>query len=396
MVAIRGRRASPTLLWWLGTGALAAILLAVSTPVAVEAYDVPALVAFTAATLQAASLPLASVRPRDATVLQFVGVVGFSLAIPAGAGPTWPLTVPGLITLILFVGLVAARHPWRPAATTWWASVLLLILLVLIDPRGRTIDDAMVTVSVYLPVSLVLVGAVVLLRNRAGVRRELGEARRDVELEQSRRAMAEERTRIARELHDVVAHGMSVIHMQASSAAYRITDIDPESRAEFDRISAGARTTIREMRQLLSVLRDENADPSLTPVPGLDRLTELVESTRRAGPAVTLTAPPPAELDALPDTVGTAAYRIVQESLSNVLRHAAGAPARVTLELTPDELVIEVVNAAAGSPSPPGGPPGHGLHGMRERVRLLDGTLETRPTDDGGYRVSARLPRKKT
>lgn len=396
MVAIRGRRPSPTLVWWFGTGTLAAILLAVSFPVSAAAYDVPVLVAFVAATVQTLSLPLSSARPTEATALQFVAVVAFSLTIPAGSGPTWPLPVPGLITLILFVGLVAARHPWRTAVVIWWASVLLLVLLVLIDPRGRTIEDAAVTVIVYTNVSMLLLVAVLVLRHRAGIRQQLADARRDVAAEQSQRAMVEERTRIARELHDVVAHGMSVIHMQAGSAAYRIKDIDPESKAEFARIATGARSTIREMRQLLSVLRDEDTDPSLAPVPGLDRLSELVESTRRAGAPVELGAPSTAELLALPDTVNTAAYRIVQESLSNVIRHAPGAPADVTLDLTPDELVIDVVNAAPERPPPPAAPAGHGLHGMRERVRLLDGVLETGPTDDGGYRVSARLPRCET
>ncbi|MBP2365847.1 histidine kinase [Pseudonocardia parietis] len=396
MVTIRGRRPSPTLLWWFGTGVLAAILLAISFPVSAAAYDVPLLVALVAATLQAGSLPPASAHPRGSTVLQFAGIVAFSLAIPVGAGPTWPLTVPGLLTLMVFVVLIAARHPWRPTAVIWWASVLLLVLLVLIDPRGRTIEDAATTVIVYTNVSLPLVIAVLALRHWAGIRRQLAEARRDVAMEQSQRAMAEERTRIARELHDVVAHGMSVIHMQANSAAYRISDIDPGSKAEFVRIAAGARSTIREMRQLLTVLRDEDADPSLTPVPGLDRLAELVESTRQAGATVQLAAPPPPELQTLPDPVSTAAYRIVQESLSNVIRHAPGAPARVSLDLAPDELVIEVVNEAPERPPPPAGPAGHGLHGMRERLRLLDGTLATGTTDDGGYRVSARLPRDET
>jgi signal transduction histidine kinase len=177
--------------------------------------------------------------------------------------------------------------------------------------------------------------------------------------------------------------------MQATSASYRIKNIDPESKEEFARIAAGARSTMREMRQLLAVLRDENADPSLDPVPDLSRLSDLAESTRLAGVPVDLTVT--ADTD-VPDTVGTAAYRIVQESLSNVIRHAPGARTSVVVSRAADALDIEVLNDASSAPPSLPSPGGHGLHGMRERVRLLGGSLETGPRDEGGYRVAARLP----
>jgi signal transduction histidine kinase len=146
------------------------------------------------------------------------------------------------------------------------------------------------------------------------------------------------------------------------------------------------------MRQLLSVLRDEGADPTLAPVPVLDRLPELAESTRQAGVPVRLSVP--ASLPALPDTVGAAAYRIVQESLSNVIRHAPGARTTVVVDLGSDSLDLEIVNEKSGEPGELTEPDrvGHGLHGMRERVRLLGGSLETGVSDEGGYRVAARLP----
>src|SRR6185436_5441412 len=118
--------------------------------------------------------------------------------------------------------------------------------------------------------------------------RELAVARHNVEVEQGQRALAEERTRIARELHDVVAHSMSVIHMQATSAAYRIKDLDPESKAEFRRIAAGTRGALREMRQLLALLRDEDAENELRPMPDLKHLGELADSVRRGGIPVEL------------------------------------------------------------------------------------------------------------
>jgi signal transduction histidine kinase len=392
VVDIRIRRPSPALLWWLGTGLVSAALLVVTVSVTATVYDVPVLVAFIAGTAQCGALPLVLVRPFDATLLQFAGVLTFAVAMPVDPTLTWPLTVPGMIVLSLHIGLIAARESWRAALGVWWGSVLVLILLSQIDPRGRGVDDADATLIVYGTDSVLLVIGVLVVRHWSGTRRQLADARRDIAVEQSQRAVAEERTRIARELHDVVAHSMSVIHMQATSASYRLKDIDPESKEEFARIAAGARSTMREMRQLLSVLRDEGADPTLAPVPTLDRLPELAESTRQAGVPVRLSLP--AVSPEVPDTVGAAAYRIVQESLSNVIRHAPGARTTVVVDLGSDSLDLEIVNEKSGEPGELTEPDrvGHGLHGMRERVRLLGGSLETGVSDEGGYRVAARLP----
>jgi signal transduction histidine kinase len=380
----------PVLLWWLGTGSVALVLLVVSVVVATSAYGVPLLLAFVAATAQCAALPMVLLRPLPATVLQFAAVAAFSAGAPVDPATTWPLTVPGMLVLITFVGLVAARDSWRRALGIWWGSVLLCILLVLLDPRGRTVSDAEATLIIYTANAMLVLIVTIVVRHGAAVRRQLDEARRDVAVEQSQRAVAEERTRIARELHDVVAHGMSVIHMQATSAPYRIAGMDPESRAEFDRIAVGARSAMREMRQLLAVLRDEAADAELVPVAGLEGLAELAESARRAGVPVVLEVAVPVEV---PETVQAAAYRIVQESLSNVIRHAPGARTAVCLNGSGAELAIVVENdpppAAGAADDEPGG---HGLHGMGERVRLLGGTLRTGPRADGGYRVAARLP----
>jgi signal transduction histidine kinase len=147
---------------------------------------------------------------------------------------------------------------------------------------------------------------------------------------------------------------------------------------------------MREMRQLLAVLRDENADATLAPVPTLDGLEELASSTRQAGVPVELTV---SSVSELPETVGAAAYRIVQESLSNVIRHAPGAPCTVVVSADEDTVRLVVTNeASVAAPMAEPDGTGHGLHGMRERVRLLGGSLETGPCESGGYRVAARLP----
>jgi signal transduction histidine kinase len=317
----------------------------------------------------------------------------FAVAIPPGAGPTWPLTGLGALILIAHVGLTTARSDRRTALTTYWAIVLVLLLIMVIDPQDHEVSDWLPIMILYPVFSGLTLGGVLMTRRWRQVRRELADARRDVEAEQSQRAVAEERTRIARELHDVVAHNMSVIHMQATSASYRLKNLDPETKAEFAQIAAGARSTMREMRQLLAVLRDEDAEAELAPVPGLDRLAELVESAARAGVPVEVHEASGAV--ALPESVALATYRIIQESLSNVIRHAPGARTRIDLDVEGSDLVLSVVNEAAARPAQPMEAPGragHGLAGMRERAGLVGGTLESGPRDEGGYRVVARLP----
>jgi signal transduction histidine kinase len=381
------------LLWWVVTGLLALGLLPLNVALAAEQFDVAPLVAFVAGIGQSAALVLILVRPWVATALQFAAVAAFAMALPPDSGSTWPLTVTGMITLIAHVGLVGARHSRRMALVVWWASAVVLTLVVLVDPRGRSIADALGVLLLYPIFSAIVLGAVLLTRRWREIGRELASARHDVEVEQGQRAVAEERTRIARELHDVVAHSMSVIHMQATSASYRITGLDPAAKAEFEQIAAGARATLRELRQLLAVLRDEGADAELAPMPDLSRLADLVESAERAGVPVELRAAVVAV--PVPESVALAAFRIVQESLSNVIRHAPGARTSVRVDLDSSDLVVSVVNDVATLPPQPMDAPGragHGLAGMRERARLVGGSVEAGARAGGGYRVRARLP----
>jgi signal transduction histidine kinase len=370
------------------------LLLVVTATTMTSTYEVPILLSYVAATAQCAALPLVLRRPWIATALQFAGVAAFasSDADPFGL---WPLAAPVMVVLIVHVGLVGAVRPWRQAVLTWWAGAFFSIVLVLMDPRGRAIDDAEVSLVLYATNSTLVLFGTVAWRQRGVVRRDLAEARRDVALEQSQRTLVEERNRIARELHDVVAHSMSVIHMQATSAAYRIKDLDPTSRAEFGLIAAGTRSALREMRQLLAVLREETADGELQPMPDLRHLGQLIESTRHGGVPVELDVADDLRVAGMSETVALAAYRVVQESLSNVVRHAPGAPTRVRVVVVGEELVVEILNG------PPAQPPqpiedatwaSHGLVGMRERTRLVGGSLRTGARPEGGYRVTARFP----
>jgi signal transduction histidine kinase len=205
----------------------------------------------------------------------------------------------------------------------------------------------------------------------------------------ARRRVDEERLRIARELHDVVAHTMATINVQAGVAAH-VLSTRPEAAAEsLQAIKAASKEGLRELRAILNVLRQaDDADPT-QPAPGTAQLEALITGARRAGleTAFTVTGDPVR----LPAAVDLAAYRIVQESLTNAIRHAGPATAAVSLSYREDELQIEVTDTGQG---PPAGATsaGHGLAGMRERAAAVGGTLQAAPGPGGGYRVAARLP----
>ena len=206
--------------------------------------------------------------------------------------------------------------------------------------------------------------------------------------QRAREAIAEERARIARELHDIVAHGVSTMVLQVGGVRRRLT---PEQRAEVDvlmNVEETGRRSLVEMHRMLGIMRQADNGNPLTPQPGLGRLEELVESMRAAGLPVELRRE--GEQVELPSGLDLSAYRIVQEALTNALKHAGPARAHVTVSYHTKALELEVTDDGRGGTNGDGG--GHGLVGMRERVALFDGSLETGAGPDGGYRVHARLP----
>ncbi len=250
------------------------------------------------------------------------------------------------------------------------------------------------SVPLPLPLALSLVVAVLALADQVGTRRlteqALADAAEASRREQARRAVLEERSRIARELHDVVAHHMSMVAVQAETAPYRISGLPEEGVRDFAAIGETAREALNEMRRLLGVLRSD-ADPAeRAPQPGLGHLGELVDGARGAGLPATMTVT--GEPRPLPAGVELSAYRIVQEALSNAARHAAGA-ATVDVEVSyePDRLLVSVTDDGPGPAGPPG-PDAHGLLGMSERVAMLGGTFRAGPGPAGGFRVAAELP----
>ena len=205
----------------------------------------------------------------------------------------------------------------------------------------------------------------------------------------TRSAVFAERARIARELHDVVAHHMSVLTLRTDSARFRFPDLPADERAEFAELSETAREGMVEMRRLLGVLRTENTGEPAEPQPGASRIGELADRVRALGMDCEVDLR--GDFDEVPAGGALSVYRIVQEALSNAARHATGS--RVAVELMVDEVSVQAVvrNTAGAAPAERGGP-GHGLLGMRERVAMLGGTLEAGATADGGFRVAAWLP----
>jgi signal transduction histidine kinase len=203
-------------------------------------------------------------------------------------------------------------------------------------------------------------------------------------------AVAAERARIARELHDVVAHHMSVMVVQAG-AARAVGANDPDAASEALRqIEASGRTGLLEMRRLLELLKADDGRAALEPQPGLAGLDPLLDGMRAAGLPVEATIE--GEPRSLPPGVDLSAYRIVQEALTNTLRHAGASRAGVRLRYAADAIEIEVVDDGRGADPSADTGAGHGLIGMRERVQLFGGDLETGSAPDGGFHVRARLP----
>lgn len=213
--------------------------------------------------------------------------------------------------------------------------------------------------------------------------------------EKAERAVGEERARIARELHDVIAHNVSVMVVQAS-AGEEVFDINPDrARESLSAVASTGRAALAELRRLLGIIRaeeDHEAVDSYTPQPGIERLGELVRQVRETGLEVELSVlGKPCEM---PEAVGLCAYRIVQEALTNTLKHAHASAAQVTVRYVGDALELQVLDDGRATPPVNGNgtTSGHGLIGMRERVALFGGELTARRRPEEGYEVRARIP----
>ncbi|WP_211232877.1 sensor histidine kinase [Solirubrobacter soli] len=311
-----------------------------------------------------ATLALAFRRTHLKTV---AAVTSFSTLVLVSSGPPTPETAAVIIAQTWVLYLLAER-------ARGWVTVVLGVLVVFL-----TLSSGEVVLS-----NLLLLAAGIGALG-VGNSRRLGGQVSEV---RASRAALEERARIARELHDVVAHHVSTIAIQADTARLTTPGMPVEGSARLEAIGETARDAMTEMRRVLGVLRTEEGGSDLAPQPGLDRLGELLETARGSGTPVRLVL----EGDPAPlaPTVELTAYRIVQEALTNARRHAPGAPVEVSLRYGPDDLWLSVRDEGPGPNELGSG--GQGLRGMHERVALVGGELVTGGAVGGGFRVEARLP----
>ncbi|MGW7380759.1 sensor histidine kinase [Streptomyces sp. NPDC054794] len=302
-------------------------------------------------------------------------------------GPDWPWGTPTLLAHMAVLLLLAVRVRTAGAIAALAGSALATYLVQGVLGAQRYSSTGVVAIMLF-AVS-VLVGTA--LRGRSEARKQLVEQTTITAEERARRTLLEERSRIARELHDVVAHHMSVISIQAQVAPHLVDNPSEELKENLAGIRQNALEALTELRRVLGVLRSEEPDDLHHPQPTLDRLDALLENTRAAGLDI--------ETDirggptAYPPGVELSAYRIIQEALSNVLRHAPGSQVRVEVSHFRDGVHLGVINSRPGQAVPASPGSGHGLLGMRERAAMLGGSVTATPTLHGGFMVTAFLPR---
>ncbi|UCM91543.1 sensor histidine kinase [Streptomyces marincola] len=301
----------------------------------------------------------------------------------------WPWLPGQMVTHTLVMVLAAVRSRARAVAGMWALTVLVSALITAfpgVSWRGWRDDNTWTMAAVSF---LTLLTALLLrgwLESRHEVVRQVAVTRQ----ERSRRTRLEERTTITRELHDVVAHHMSVVAIQAEAAPYRVDSAPPELTQAFATIRENAVAALAELRRVLGVVRAEDHEAPDAPQPTLADLDRLLDNVRGAGLPVEKTVTGTERQ--LPQGVELSAFRIVQEALSNALRHAPGAAARVDVSHVLGGLGLRVVNGPPQAPAPPSPGAGHGIAGMRERVAMLGGEMTAEPTADGGFEVSVFLP----
>ena len=382
-------RALPVLrLWWLP---LAFAGLAVAEVVTAYADRTPGEQALMLALLLPLTLMLA-LRfrwPGPAAVAAAV-LVGVFVLVAQGDLAEQPPVTPFLVLLVTFFGLGLREQGQSLLRSGAAATAAVLALQVTQVVAGRAVGNIIPSTLLWLAAFAAGRIAHRSLRQaaEAGQRAAVAEADREAAVV---RAAAEERRRIARELHDVLAHSLSAIVVQASVEARLLPDRSSTTAETLDAIERAGREALVELRHLLGLLRAGDEDPLSQPLPSLAQLDTLVESLCRSGHDVRVD--PRGDLARVPAGAGLSAYRVVQEAVTNALKHAPGSPIRIVVEESGGDVEVWVENGPTGSglPELPGG--GHGLVGMKERTRMYGGSLDAGATPDGGFRVRARFPR---
>ncbi|MFF3740844.1 sensor histidine kinase [Streptomyces sp. NPDC002566] len=299
----------------------------------------------------------------------------------------WPWLPGSFISHLTVMVVVAVRTRPRTAAWMWLVTAAYGFLAETVFTDSHPTDvESMLVFSAFALL------AVSLWHIRRQAEREVTAQQTVTEHERSRRTLLEERTTIARELHDVVAHHMSVVAIQAEAAPYRVENPPPELEKAFATIRENAVAALTELRRVLGVVRAEDYEAPDAPQPTLADLDGLLSNVREAGLGVDKTVT--GAIRELPPGVELSAYRIIQEALSNTLRHSPGAEAKVEVSYVLGGLGLRIVNGPPPQPSlvKPSPGAGHGITGMRERVSMLGGEMTAEATEAGGYEVAVFLP----
>ncbi len=374
---------SPPRLFDLGLAlALTVVGLAeVLVPFSSRQGDGSALVACVGVVVRGLALTQRRTRPLAAALVVFA-----TLPLVAWAGGDYVLFYGQAVMIEVAVYAVARYAPMRQALIGVAAVTVLLLGADLTVPQLQDANE----IAFHWSVTALVVGAAFSLRRLAQRARE--SQRRAVEAEvaasrQALEAVIEERARIARELHDIVAHAVSTIVVQAGAAEQVVEDDPARARESLETIRSTGAAALAEMRRLVTVLREEDDSGPLAPQPGLAALPDLVAALHSGGLQVDLAVTGQAR--PLPPGLDLAAYRIVQEGLTNVRRHSAASRAEVRLAYEPAQVRLEIHDD--GPPAGATQPGGHGLVGIRERVALYGGTLTAGPDGTGGFRLCASL-----
>ncbi|OZE06148.1 two-component sensor histidine kinase [Rhodococcus sp. 05-2255-3B1] len=332
-----------------------------------------------------AAFPFALIRVNPA--LGWAVSALFALVIPVAfdrvPGYDYPWQVVHILVLLALLFAVAVRSPISVLLVAWPASMLVFFAYMPgADGVGWSVGLTAIVVFGLLIRWLVL------------SRRQLAQQEEVSELERTRRTVLEEKAKIARDLHDVVAHHMSMVVVQAQSAQYRLDDVSDSAAQEFESIAVTAREALNEIRGMLGVLRSDGAQWQDAPAPNALDLERTLHASRKAGMDVRWTVT--GRIESISDTTGLALYRVLQESLSNAARHAPGAAVTVDITVGPSTVVMTVINTASPSTSvrrtAGADTGGHGITGMHDRARAAHGTLHATYLPDGGFEVAVHVP----
>ncbi|MCF3136701.1 sensor histidine kinase [Streptomyces olivochromogenes] len=328
------------------------------------------------------------------TLARPVGAFWLSLAatavtsIVSSSWADWPWLPGSFLAHLVVLTVVAIRTRPRTAAWMWALTAGYGFIVESIHSGGQYNTN----LGPMLVLSAISLLAVTVWHIRRDAVQEVTAQQTVTAHERSRRTLLEERTTIARELHDVVAHHMSVVAIQAEAAPYRVENPPPELEKAFATIRENAVAALTELRRVLGVVRAEDYEAPEAPQPTLAELDALLANVREAGLDVEKVVT--GAVRELPQGVELSAYRIVQEALSNTLRHAPGASARVEIGYVLGGLGLRIVNGPPPAPNlvKPSPGAGHGITGMRERVSMLSGEMTAGTAEDGGYEVAVFLP----